>query len=158
MPIFMLRISDGSFFLQEADNAEQAKELIAEGETCPFDPREDRIVDVLQMKRNTFSSRWWYETNFMSEEDETVGLGTASGMLDAGFETPILKHSYPAIAQAFDYAVAQPIGDPSLPGDTPMIDPRNMAAWDATEQRIHKKIRDAIAFESRRHQPKKNVN
>jgi hypothetical protein len=143
MPIFVLRVDDGSFFLCEADNAEHARSLAKRGET--YQLLDERIVSIRQLERNTFMSRWFFDD---SEDMESPLFGEPEGRLEGSFGSDILEHEFPAVAEAEIIAADTPLlADPAHRNE-PLLD--HMPEWDAKEARDATMLRDAIRAEIRK--------
>ena len=95
MPIYVVRLNDGSCLIGEADSEAEAREnFLCNWDTSGCEP-EELILSIREMPKGSFLSRWW-----PSEYPEDDGL--LPGQLDGGIgdDSDVYEHEYPLIAAA----------------------------------------------------------
>jgi hypothetical protein len=95
MPIYVVRLNDGSCLIGEADSEAEAREtFLCNWDTSGSEP-EELILSIREMPKGSFLSRWW-----PSEYPENDGL--LPGQLDGGIgdDSDVYEHEYPLIAAA----------------------------------------------------------
>jgi hypothetical protein len=95
MPIYVVRLNDGSCLIGEADSETEAREdFLCRWDTSGCEP-EELILSVRETPKGSFLSRWW-----PSEYPEDDGL--LPGQLDGGIsdDSDVYEHEYPLITAA----------------------------------------------------------
>lgn len=95
MPIYVVRLNDGSCLIGEADSQSEAREeFTSRWETSGFEP-EELILSIREMPKGAFLSRWW-PSEYAPDE------GLLPGQLDGGIsdDSDVYDKEYPLIAAA----------------------------------------------------------
>jgi len=95
MPIYVVRLNDGSCLIGEADSETEAREdFLDRWDTSGSEP-EEMILSVREMAKGCFLSRWW-----PAEHPPDEGL--LPGQLDGGVsdDSDVYEHEYPLITAA----------------------------------------------------------
>ncbi len=97
MPIYVVRLNDGSCLIGEADSESDARENFQDRWDCAVvDPEPDLILSVREIPNNIFLSRWWPSE---IPDDENAPLGDLEG--DINDASNVHEHEYPLIAEAY---------------------------------------------------------
>ena len=95
MPVYVVRLNDGSCLIGEADSENEAREeFLSCWDTSGSEP-EELILSVRELPKGTFLSRWW-----PSEYAPDDGL--LPGQLDGGIcdDSDVYEKEYPLITAA----------------------------------------------------------
>jgi len=95
MPIYVMRLNDGSCLIGEADSeAEARQDFLCRWDTSGPEP-EEMILSLREMAKGSFLSRWW--PNAYPEDDVTF-----PGQLDGGIcdDSDVYEREYPLITAA----------------------------------------------------------
>jgi hypothetical protein len=95
MPIYVVRLNDGSCLIGEADSESEAREeFLDRWETSGLQP-EELILSIREMPKGTFLSRWW-PSEYAADE------GLLPGQLDGGIsdDSDVYEKEYPLITVA----------------------------------------------------------
>jgi len=145
--IFVARYNDGSCGIADAENEDQARQLL-QSEEMRFDPEQDRIISLRPLT-TPFASRWFFEDQ---DSDDLVEIDRLSGLLGFNVAEEILQHEYPMIATAHATCEQEePMFDAKADQTTPIVHNRpqleQMTKW---EQNLLCRLRQAIRLELER--------
>jgi len=136
MPIFIVRLDDGSCLIGEAESASEAQGEFLE-RWSPYHEGEELILSVRQLPNRAFLSRWWPLTH--SHPDD-LPLGSLEGSIQD--VSDVYQHEYPAIFEAHEMA-AKKLRDAS--SDTPVVEV--ISDWDRS---LRESLEKAAGTEMRR--------
>jgi len=95
MPIYVVRLNDGSCLIGEASSEREAREeFLDRWDTSGSEP-EELILSIRQMPQGAFLSRWWLLEHAPDE-------GLLPGRLDGGIgdDSDVYENEYPLITAA----------------------------------------------------------
>ena len=99
MPVYVVRLNDGSCLIGEADSEDEAREeFLSRWDTSGSEP-EELVLSIRELPKGTFLSRWW-----PSEYAPDDGL--LPGQLDGGIcdDSDVYEKEYPLITAAHNKA------------------------------------------------------
>jgi hypothetical protein len=137
MPVYVLRLNDGSCLIGEANSEREAREeFLSRWDTSGSTP-EELILSIRELPNGTFLSRWW-----PSEYAPDDGL--LPGQLDGGIcdDSDVYEKEYPLITAAHKKASDEVA---CFSEDTP-LDPA-VFDWDT---RLRGDLTEAVQAEMRR--------
>jgi hypothetical protein len=77
MPVYVVRLNDGSCLIGEADSESQAREeFVSRWDSSGSEPGE-LILSIREMRKGTFLSRWW-PSEYASDEGLLPDNSTAA--------------------------------------------------------------------------------
>lgn len=96
MPIYVVRLNDGSCLIGEANSESDARESFQRRwDSDAVEAHEVLILSVREVPKNVFLSRWWPSS---LPDDENAPLGDLEG--DINEASKVHEHEYPLITSA----------------------------------------------------------
>lgn len=136
MPVYILRLNDGTCLVGEADSETQAREeFVSRWVDSEMDP--ELILSVRELPKNTFLSKWWL-AEFPADQPMLTQL---DGQINEN--TDIFENEYPAIEAVHNRAHEE---SQSLSKDDPLFN-QKFDNWSSSTER---KLRDAVRMEKSR--------
>jgi len=138
MPIYAVRLNNGSCLIGEADSESDARENFQDRWDCSVvEPQQDLILSVREIPRNVFLTRWWPST---VPDDENAPLGDLEGYINDA--SNVHEHEYPMInashLEAFKMMADSTDNGPVLPF---------LENW---ERQSNKSLQEAVSAEMNR--------
>jgi len=137
MPVYVVRLNDGSCLIGEADSESQAREeFVSRWDSSGSEPKE-LILSIREMPKGAFLSRWWPSEHVRDE-------GLLPGQLDGGIsdDSDVYEKEYPIIEAAHRKASDEVA---CFSGSTPIAP--TLFDWDA---KLRNNLTEAVRAEMRR--------
>ena len=137
MPVYVVRLNDGSCLIGEADSELQAREEFVSRWDSSGSEQKELILSIREMPKDAFLSRWWPSEHARDE-------GLLPGQLDGGIsdDSDVYEKEYPIIEAAHKKAS----DEMACFSDRTPIDPA-VFDWDA---KIRSNLTEAVRAEMRR--------